>query len=78
MAKILTMTRTTGPLAVPRIEYRIHLVRGERVIIDADLAELYGVPTKRLNEQARRNAARFPEDFMPYVPVQRELRTFAA
>lgn len=47
-----------------RIERAILIVRGERVIVDAELAELYGVPTKRLNEQVKRNAARFPEDFM--------------
>jgi ORF6N domain len=41
----------------------ILILRGHRVILDADLAALYGVPTKRLNEQVRRNAARFPEDF---------------
>ena len=40
------------------------IMRGQRVIVDADLATLYGVPTKRLNEQVRRNAERFPEDFM--------------
>jgi len=39
------------------------MVRGRRVILDADLADLYGVPTKRLNEQVRRNPGRFPEDF---------------
>ncbi len=39
------------------------LVRGQKVILDFDLAELYGVPTKRLNEQVRRNFARFPPDF---------------
>ena len=38
-------------------------MRGHKVLIDADLAELYGVPTKRLNEQVKRNAGRFPEDF---------------
>jgi len=38
-------------------------VRGKRVILDADLARIYGVPTKRLNEQVRRNADRFPLDF---------------
>jgi len=43
---------------------RILTIRGQRVIIDADLAELYGVPTKRLNEQVRRNRAKFPEDFL--------------
>lgn len=43
---------------------RILMVRGQRVLIDSDLAELYGVETKRLNEQIRRNADRFPADFM--------------
>jgi len=47
-----------------RIERAILIVRGEKVILDAELAELYGVPTKRLNEQVKRNASRFPEDFM--------------
>ena len=42
---------------------RIYTVRGRRVILDSDLAELYGVPTKRLNEQVRRNQERFPADF---------------
>ena len=41
----------------------IHVVRGRRVMLDSDLARLYGVATKRLNEQVRRNQARFPEDF---------------
>ena len=48
----------------PQIANRIVEVRGHKVMIDADLAELYGVPTKRLNEQVRRNALRFPPDFM--------------
>jgi len=47
-----------------RIEARIHVIRGERVMLDADLAALYGVPTGRLNEAVRRNRARFPGDFM--------------
>jgi len=47
-----------------RVEDRILTIRGHRVMIDTDLAEVYGVPTKRLNEAERRNAARFPEDFM--------------
>ncbi len=46
------------------IQQHIHLIRGKEVIIDSDLAELYGVPTKRLNEQVKRNIERFPEDFM--------------
>jgi hypothetical protein len=48
---------------IERIGSRILLVRGHKVLLDADLAALYGVSTKRFNEQVRRNAARFPEDF---------------
>lgn len=52
-------------IVVPEtIERRILLIRGEKVMLDAHLAELYGVPTKRLNEQVRRNLKRFPDDFM--------------
>jgi hypothetical protein len=47
-----------------RILRIIMVVRGEKVILDADLAELYGVETKRLNAQVRRNIHKFPEDFM--------------
>lgn len=46
------------------IEARILYIRGQKVMLDADLAELYGVSTKRLNEQVRRNLERFPRDFM--------------
>ena len=46
------------------IEGSILLIRGHKVLIDVHLAALYGVTTKRLNEQVRRNRARFPEDFM--------------
>ena len=46
------------------IEPLILTLRGQKVILDADLAEAYGVETKRLNEQVKRNAGRFPEDFM--------------
>jgi hypothetical protein len=42
---------------------KLHLIRGRLVILDSDLASLFGVPTKRLNEQIRRNRVRFPEDF---------------
>lgn len=52
------------------IEDRIFIIRGVKVILDKDLAELYGVPTKRLNEQVRRNRAKFPEDFM--FPLTKE------
>ncbi|HWZ22359.1 MAG TPA: ORF6N domain-containing protein [Cytophagaceae bacterium] len=43
---------------------KIHLIRGQKVMLDSDLAEMYGVETKRLKEQVRRNATRFPKDFM--------------
>lgn len=45
------------------IENRILTLRGKQVMIDRDLAELYGVETKRLNEQVKRNVERFPEHF---------------
>ena len=58
-------------IAVPdeMIRRRILLIRGKRVMIDKDLAELYGVTTKRLNEQVKRNLKRFPEDFMFQLTV---------
>jgi hypothetical protein len=46
------------------VESRIRLIRGKRVMLDRDLAELYGVTTTRLNEQVQRNLDRFPSDFM--------------
>jgi len=49
---------------VEQITRLIQVVRGQKVIFDADLAQLYGVATKRLNEQVKRNTERFPEDFM--------------
>jgi hypothetical protein len=51
-------------VSVQLIERRIYLIRGHKVMIDVDLAELYGVPTKRLNQQVQRNRKRFPADFM--------------
>lgn len=49
---------------IDRIEKIIYFIRGQKVILDEDLAELYGVETRRLNEQVRRNRARFPDDFV--------------
>jgi hypothetical protein len=60
-----TPAPTSAPaLLLPRIESRILVVREQKVIIDTDLAELYGVPTKALNQAVKRNAERFPMDFM--------------
>lgn len=50
-------------IPVEVIENKILLLRGEKVMLDADLADLYGVTTKRLNEQVKRNTDRFPTDF---------------
>jgi hypothetical protein len=50
--------------AIRPIDRQIHLVRGHKVMLDTTLAELYGVPTKALNQAVRRNRRRFPEDFM--------------
>ncbi|MDI6802928.1 MAG: ORF6N domain-containing protein [Bacteroidota bacterium] len=46
------------------IEHRIYLIRGQKVMLDSQLADLYGVPTKSLNLAVKRNRERFPEDFM--------------
>lgn len=54
----------TQVAVIEAVEPLIREVRGERVILDADLSRIYGVPTKRLNEQVRRNSDRFPPDFL--------------
>lgn len=51
-------------IPVEIIERKILLIRGEKVMLDADLAELYGVPVRVLNQAVKRNIDRFPEDFM--------------
>ena len=51
-------------ITISKIEKMIYVIRGQKVMLDSELAELYGVTTKRLNEQVRRNPDRFPEDFM--------------
>lgn len=58
------MTKSRTPIDVGQIQQRILLIRGEKVIIDTDLAEAYGVSTKALNQAVRRNTDRFPSDFM--------------
>ncbi len=58
------MVKQNSIIPAGKIENRILLIRGNKVIIDIDLAEFYGVQTKRLNEQVKRNKNRFPEDFV--------------
>ena len=59
---------------IANLQGAIHLIRGHRVMLDSDLAMIYGVTTKRLNEQLKRNRARFPADFAFQLTVQ-EFRT---
>ena len=56
--------KTPSAISLERVERRIYLIRGHKVMLDADLAELYGVSTKALNQGVTRNLDRFPEDFM--------------
>lgn len=58
------MTNEIAKIPVERIEKAIYLIRGEKVILDTDLAQLYEVQTKALNQAVRRNRDRFPSDFM--------------
>lgn len=64
----------TGAMNTPlaRLEQMVHVVRGRRVMLDEDLARIYGVSTRRLNEQVKRNLRRFPPDFM--FPLTRQER----
>jgi hypothetical protein len=57
------MTKAQPIIPVERMASRIYLIRAEKVILDSDRAELYGVTTRRLNEQFRRKRDRFPADF---------------
>ncbi len=57
------MPKRPAQLAIP-VESRILILRHQRVILDSDLAELYGVPVRQLNQQVKRNRERFPADFM--------------
>jgi hypothetical protein len=64
------MATGTGVAPVEDTAAKIHTVRGLRVMLDSDLAPLYGVTTKRLNEQFRRNRERFPADFAFQLTVE--------
>lgn len=70
------MTKVFVKSLIPleHIERRIYLIRGHKVMLDADLAALYGVSTTRLNQQVRRNSERFPSDFMFSLNAQEHQR----
>jgi len=74
------MRKPAAIVPVSRIQSRILLVRGHKVMLDSDLAELYRVSTKRLNEQVKRNRGRFPVDFMFQLTAEesRDLRSHFA
>ena len=57
-------------VAEQKILNRIYFLRGQKIMLDADLAEMYKVETRRLNEQVKRNASRFPKDFMFTITVK--------
>jgi len=59
-------TRADDPTGIAQ---RILVLRGQRVLLDSDLAELYGVRTERLNQQVRRNRRRFPDDFVIFTRI---------
>ena len=63
-AKIKKPETEFSIVPVERIQNKIYLLRNEKVMLDLDLAELYGVPTKRMKQAIKRNIERFPEDFM--------------
>jgi hypothetical protein len=67
------MAGEKDPVPLEHVESRILVIRGQRVILDSDLAELYEVTTTRLNEQVRRNKDRFPPDFA-FQLTQKEFR----
>jgi len=65
------MPQSKTSLVIP-VESRILVLRQQKVILDRDLAELYGVPVKRLNEQVKRNQERFPDDFLFQLTPEEE------
>jgi ORF6N domain len=69
-----TSTPSIDPLSIGEVAQRIQLIRGQRVVLDTDLAAFYGETTKRFNQQVSRNLARFPPDFM----FQLDAEEFAA
>lgn len=63
-ASTASIATAFAPLSIGEVAQRIVLIRGQRVVLDTDLAAFYGETTKRFNQQVNRNRARFPEDFM--------------
>ena len=68
--------RSPPPVPVERVDSRIYFIRGQKVLLDRDLAELYGVETRALNQAVRRNTERFPADFM-FTLAREEIRNLS-
>lgn len=64
------MAKSASRLRIEHLEQMIHVIRGQRVMLDSDLAKLYRVTTKALNQAVRRNADRFPDDFAYQLTAQ--------
>jgi hypothetical protein len=73
----MAMDTKRSVIPVERVEKTILFIRGQNVILDADLARLYGTTTKRLNEQVKRNHERFPEDFMFQLTAKEKAKVVA-
>ena len=58
------MEQMTEVMSVENLQNKVYVIRGQQVMLDYDLAEIYGYEVKRLNEQVKRNIARFTDDFM--------------
>jgi hypothetical protein len=71
------MANKKSMIPVEAIERRILLIRSQKIMLDSDLAQLYGVPTKRLNEQVKRNRKRLPADFMFQLSEQEKSEVVA-
>src|SRR5437763_16768167 len=69
--------KSKSPVPIEQIDGMIRTVRGVRVMLDRDLAQIYGVPTKVFNQAVKRNRQRFPEDFM-FRLSQEEAKTLQA
>ncbi len=64
-------------VAEQKILNKIYIIRGQKVMLDEDLSEIYGVETKRLNEQVKRNIKRFPKDFMFEISIRESAPTWS-
>lgn len=66
------MAETTELVTIDSIFNRVYTIRGQQVMLDYDLAEIYGYEVKRLNEQVKRNVVRFPKDFMFQLTIEED------